>query len=357
MDAMTEPLVSILIPAYNAEKYIKATIRSALDQTWRKKEIIIVDDGSVDGTLQEARRFSSRKVRIESQANAGAAAARNKAYQLCNGDFVQWLDADDLLHPDKIALQMQAFAVRPNRRILLSSAWGYFYHRYYKAQFYPSALWCDLSPAEWMMRQMEQNLHMQTATWLVSRELTEAAGPWDPRMLVDDDGEYFCRVMRISEGIAFIPGSKTYYRRSGATGVSYIGRSGKKQDAQLLSMRLHIDCLRALEDSDRSRAACVQYIQNWLVHFYPARMDIVKQLGQMAKDLGGELSVPQLSWKYRYIEKAFGWNCASHAKLILPRIKENLISACDKALYRISPKLTPQSICQKSQELKIGRLS
>ena len=62
-------------------------------------------------------------------------------------------------------------------------------HRYSRTKFIPSALWCDLSPVEWLIRKMQLNLYMQTASWLVSRELAEAAAPWDGRLLGDDDGE------------------------------------------------------------------------------------------------------------------------------------------------------------------------
>src|SRR6267378_3785357 len=102
------PLVSILIPAYNAERWVDDTIRSALAQTWPRKEIIIVDDGSRDQTLSIARQFASKNVFIATQQNQGVCAARNKAIELCQGDYIQWLDADDLLGPDKIAKQMEA---------------------------------------------------------------------------------------------------------------------------------------------------------------------------------------------------------------------------------------------------------
>src|SRR5437773_11525221 len=100
------PLISILIPAYNAEPWIADTIRSALAQTWPRKEIVVVDDGSTDQTLAVARRFASKDVVVTTQENQGAAAARNSALSLCQGDYIQWLDADDLLSPEKVARQM-----------------------------------------------------------------------------------------------------------------------------------------------------------------------------------------------------------------------------------------------------------
>jgi len=80
-----KPLVSILIPAYNAEKWVGAAIASALGQTWRHKEIIVVDDGSTDRTLAVAREFESKGVCVMTQPNQGAAAARNKALSLRQG--------------------------------------------------------------------------------------------------------------------------------------------------------------------------------------------------------------------------------------------------------------------------------
>src|SRR5438094_7802858 len=144
------PLVSILIPAYNCERWIAETIKSALNQTWPRKEIIVVDDGSRDQTLATARRFASKTVAVISQENQGASAARNKALQLCQGDYIQWLDADDLFSPDKIAKQMEATGRCGSNRTLFSSPWGYFYYRIDKANFAPTSLWCDLSPVEWL---------------------------------------------------------------------------------------------------------------------------------------------------------------------------------------------------------------
>src|SRR5207248_8968504 len=102
-----KPLVSILIPAYNAEPWITDTIQSALAQTWMRKEIIIIDDGSTDQTLSIARQFASKTVSVIAQRNQGAAAARNKAFALSQGGYIQWLDADDLLSPDKIEAQVK----------------------------------------------------------------------------------------------------------------------------------------------------------------------------------------------------------------------------------------------------------
>ncbi len=227
-----KPLVSILIPAYNAQEWISDTLQSAVAQTWPRKEIIVVDDGSKDETVAVAHGFESAGVQVFSQENYGAAAARNTAFSFCHGDYVQWLDADDLLHPEKIALQMAALGERPNPRTVLSSGWGRFWYRSGRAQFVPTGLWCDLSASEWFLRYMENNIYMQTATRLVSREVTEAAGPWDTRLLGDDDGEYFSRVLLASDGTRFVPEAKVYYRTAGSSSLSYIERLQPEERAR-----------------------------------------------------------------------------------------------------------------------------
>jgi len=279
--------------------------------------------------------LKSKNVRIVTQPNQGADAARNKAFSLSTGDFIQWLDADDLLAPDKIAFQMEALDKCPRGRTLLSCAWGRFMYRYSRAEFVPTALWHDLSPSEWLMRQMENNVYMQTATWLVSRELTEAAGPWDTRLLGDDDGEYFSRVLLTSDGTHFVPNAKVYYRMTGSSSLSYIGNSDRKREAQWLSMVLHIDYLRSVEDNQRARAACLTYLQNWMVYFYPERSDLFEHAQKLAQELGGQLEVPRLSWKYSWIKTLFGWPLARRAQVVLPRLRWSLVRLWDKATCQI----------------------
>ena len=344
--AVEEPLVSILVPAFNAEESIAETLRSAIGQTWQRKEVIVVDDGSTDQTVAIARQFESSSVRVVTQVNQGAAAARNKAFSLSSGDYIQWLDADDLLAPDKIAKQIMMLEECRSKRTLLSSAWGVFMYRSYRAEFIPTALWCDLTPVEWLLRKMGQNLYMQTASWLVSRELTESAGKWDTRLLGDDDGEYFCRVLLASDGIKFTPDAKAYYRGPGLAfrSLSYIGRSNQKLEAHWLSMQLHIRYLRSMEDSDRVRAACLRYLQTSLIYFYPEKPEIVEHAEQMAKELGGQLGLPQLSWKYSWMRLLFGWNLAKNGQQVLLKSRWSMEKIWDRTLFRIENRRLPEDV-------------
>lgn len=333
------PLVSILIPAYNAEPWIAATLRSAITQSWEPKEIIVVDDGSTDRTLAIAQRFQSQCVRVVSQSNQGPSAARNSALALSKGDYIQWLDADDLLGPEKIMRQMEVIIKHRDDRLLLSGAWGHFMYRRHRATFVPTALWHDLSAIEWLLRKMEQNLYMANANWLVSRCLTQAAGPWDTRQERDNDGEYFCRVLLACSGVRFVPEAKVYYRRTGSTSVSNVGRSNAKLEATWQSLRLHIDYLRLLEDSPRTRMACVRLLQNWLIEFYPDRPDIVRQAEELAGACGGRLEVPKLSWKYAWAKALFGWQFAKHVQRYSRNLRWWTQSRWDKTLFLLGHRL------------------
>jgi hypothetical protein len=178
-----------------------------------------------------------------------------------------------------------------------------------------------------------KSLYMQTATWLVSRELTEAAGFWDTRLLGYDDNEYFCRFLLASEGARFLPDARVYYRSFGYGSLGYVGLSDEKIEAHWLSMHSQISRLQSVTDTTWSRAACVKYLQTWLHHFYPQRMDIVRIAEKMTMDLGGELEAPRLSWKYSWMETLFGLGLARRGQVSLRKARRQLKRIFDKALF------------------------
>ena len=99
-----------------------------------------------------------------------------------------------------------------DRRTLFSGQFGTFYYRTDKATFVETSLWRDLTPLDYFLYRFKDNACFQTAAWLVSRELTDAAGPWTDFDSPDDDGEYFCRVVTKSTAISFVPNARTLYR-------------------------------------------------------------------------------------------------------------------------------------------------
>lgn len=331
---MTE-LVSIIIPAYNAEKWIKDTIKSALSQTWPKKEIIIVDDGSSDNTLHVARQFESKLVKVITQRNMGACSARNKALSFAQGDYIQWLDADDLLAPDKISQQLKKSDSGQNALILLTSAYGKFFYRLEKAEFKPDALWQDLEPVEWLVIKLMQDAWMNPATWLVSRRLTELAGQWDERLLRDQDGEYFCRLVCASEKVKFVKEAKCFYRIGNIHGVS-MNEPRKIAGSYFLAASLCIYYLRSLENSERTRIACLKYLQNRFYDFYSDNYQFIERAHEIAQALGGTLSPPKLSWKYSLLRIIFGHKMVMYLKWVILKAKLLALNNWDRLLYNLS---------------------
>jgi glycosyltransferase involved in cell wall biosynthesis len=330
-----KPLVSILIPAYNAQEWIAYTLQSAVNQAWPRKEIIVVDDGSTDRTGDVARGFASQIVKVVSTENQGLSAAVNTAYGLCQGDYIQELDADDLLAPDKIEKQVAALRKTDGPRTLLSGPRGYFYYSTTRAWFPRTCLWEDLTPVEWLLRSMGQNLPMQNSTWLVSRELAEAAGPWDETLWYDQDGDYYSRVLAASVGTRFVAEARMFHRVIGTSQMSHVGNSDRKRESLLHSLRRHIQLLRSLEESERVRKACLAYLQTWYGHFYPDRPDLVAELQALAAQLHGRLEEPRLHWKYAWMKPVFGRKAAKWAERTIPNFKLSLLREWDKRMFKL----------------------
>ena len=117
---MTEaPLISTIIPLFNCEKYLGAAIESILAQNYQPMQIIVVDDGSTDGSAAVARGFS--QVEYHFQENAGVAAALNNGLSKANGEFIAFLDSDDLWTEGKLPRQLKAFADDPTLDMVMGS--------------------------------------------------------------------------------------------------------------------------------------------------------------------------------------------------------------------------------------------
>lgn len=338
-----QDLVSILIPAYNAEQWIGETIKSAVNQTWPNKEIIIVDDGSIDNTFKISNGFESGMVKVVRQPNGGACKARNKALSLAQGDYIQWLDSDDLLHPEKITHQLNGAERGQSSRILLTCAWGVFFFGHERAKMNPDSLWKDLAPADWIITKFMDRVWMNPTVWLVSRRLTELAGAWDPRLALsgDDDGEYVCRLVAASERVKFVHEAKCYYRNGVVGSLSWrMGESAARLESLWLAMNLSFSHLRSIEDSDRTRGACLHYLQSSMWRFYQEDQLFLERFHSLAKELGGTLKSPNISWKYYPIKQVFGWSAANKAMRNWRRMKAIAHKEVDRLLYNMSARRT-----------------
>lgn len=301
-------LVSILIPAFDAERWIAQAIRSALDQTWCWREIIVVNDGSEDATGKIAREFGSAGVRVIEQTNRGASTARNVAFRESQGAFIQYLDGDDLLHPAKIEVQMRRLA-REEPGFLASGAWARFRADPGTARFVPEPVWADLDGVGWLVASWTGGGMMHPAAWLVPRDVVERAGPWDETLTLNDDGEFFCRVLLASRGVRFCGEARTYYR-SRLQGSLSATRSRPAHLSAWRATEASVAHLLAREDSLRTRRAGADSFQRLAFQFYPDAVDLVRRAEHHARQLGGSTLDYDGGRIIRCLSKTVGWKVA-----------------------------------------------
>jgi len=307
------PLVSIIIPCHNAAPWLAETLESALGQTWPEKEIILIEDGSTDGSREIARSFETRGVRVLLQPNHGASAARNAGLAAAHGDYVQFLDADDLLAPDKIAVQMQRLTTTPPRYIA-SGAWTRFERDPGAAVFAPEPNWCDLSGLEFLLLHYEAGWMMLPASWLCPRAILDEAGPWDERLTLNDDGEYFARVMLAAAGILFCGGARSFYR-SGLRG----SLSRRKDVAALQSLWLstELNCSRLLAAAPgdpRARAAVANGWQRLAFEAYPMAPDLAADAELRCHGVGGSPFPMPAGPAFHRLARWTGWRVAKRLR-------------------------------------------
>ena len=293
-----KPLVSIIIPMYNSVKYIATSIESALNQTWPNKEIIVVDDGSTDNSLEIARAFETKgTVKVIAQQNSGSAAARNKGGKCSNGDYIQYLDADDLLAPDKIELQLNLLN-EVSEGLVSSCSWGMFDEQPADAVFLKQQVWKDMLPVEWLTTAWSGGGMMQTACWLTPRSLIEEAGPWNEsfKQNPNDDGEFFCRVLLKSKGVRYCEEAKVFYRTHPGERVST--KNSRQAVQSLLSTCLSYEQhIKHHEVSPRVIHALVENYASFMYRYYNTYPDLAAIAEQQIRLLGVK-KIPSTGGRY-----------------------------------------------------------
>ncbi len=253
------PLVSIIIPAYNAAAFITETVSSALNQTWSEKEIIIVDDGSEDDTIEIVERMQQPALRLIRQENEGAAGARNVGLNAAAGAYIQFLDADDVMSPTKIEAQLRGLQFATPRSVA-SCAWAHFETDLAHAEYEPEPVWTIEDPIEWLVRSLSGEGMMQPAAWLTPRSVIDDAGLWNESLSLHDDGEFFTRVLLNADRNVFVPDATVYYR----TVPESLSRQRSRQaieSAFEVCLARHRLLLAARNDELSRKAIATQYAQ------------------------------------------------------------------------------------------------
>ena len=307
------PRVSIVIPCRNGAAWLGEAIESCLGQSWANRQIIVVDNGSTDGSLDLAKRYEARAVSVIECGRAGASAARNVGLKQADGDLIQFLDADDILDTDKIRRQVERLNAAPAATVA-SGAWVRFAHDPSEAVFAPEAVWRDFAPEDFLIASWLGGGMMPNFSWLTPRAVIERAGPWNETLSVYDDGEFFCRVVLASSGIAFCADARGYYRSAGAPTLS------KRRDSAALASAftaVDLSCRHLLQRCNSAAAlkACATHYQRFAYDAYPRAAELVAQAEKRAAELGGSELRAGGGPAFQMLARALGWKLSKRAQL------------------------------------------
>ena len=324
-----KPLVSILIPCFNAEPYLAATLESILAQTWSNIEIIVVNDGSTDGSALVLKTFASRGVKIIHCALGSAAKARNRAFQECTGAYIKFFDADDLLSPETI--ERQIMRLEKDQSSVASSEWGRFYHNDLSSfQLSEQSVWRDMDGRDWLVDAWKlAEPMMQPGLYLIPRALLERTGLWDERLTLIDDFEFFARVLCHANKVRFTPGARLFYR------------SGLKNSLSQRTSRLAVESayhslldgtaslLRYRADKE-ARLSCANVLQNFVYTYYPDHGDLLRDMSMRVLSLGGTDLAPSGPPNFHRLRRFMGWKLARRVQRFAYRHGYILSKVCGR---------------------------
>jgi glycosyltransferase involved in cell wall biosynthesis len=282
---MKYPLVSILIPLYNSEKYIAETLISAINLSWPKKEIIVVDDGSTDKSYEIAKRYESEILKVYRQDNKGACLARNKAFELSTGDYIQYLDADDLLSPNKIEEQMKLFKEYGDD-IITSCSWTRFHTSVDNLKIKKQKIDKDYpNPVDWLIDSWNGGGMAAQHCWLIPRIIILKAGNWNIKLRKNQDGEFLSRILIHSRSIKYCSNTIVYYRNSpGSVSNTYnFDVVSSILDSYIIYEQNLIDYIKS---NINLRESLAKLYSNLFAYIYPSYPVLLKKTEERVKQLG-----------------------------------------------------------------------
>jgi glycosyltransferase involved in cell wall biosynthesis len=282
---MQGPLVSVIIPVFNSENYLKQSIDSVLRQTYSPIEIIAVNDGSTDGSeaILKTEFGDNKNVKIITTENEGQSAACNLGFAQSKGDYIKFLDSDDLISPNFIENQMRLLSGSDD--VISSASWGRFYNNDLQTfKLNTESVWRDLKPIDWIVEALENGTNMmQCALWLIPRKILMKSGLWNEELSLNNDFDFIIRVLLASSEIRFSRESILYYR-SGLPNSLSQRKSKSAWLSGITSNLLGTESILTFENSPRTRHACGKNLCYWLFHTYYVHRDLGKLVEKKIND-------------------------------------------------------------------------
>lgn len=287
---MHNPLVSILIPLYNAEQYIEETITKALEQTYSNIELIIVDDHSTDNSLKIAQKYASEKVHIYCNPKKGGNSARNYAFEKCNGEYIKFMDADDYCTNDIIEKQMERMLKDGDENTLVFSP---------VKMLYPDGH-LFLPPRE-IDKDYRPGIELLIDIWrgkgwncphchLMHRNLFVKSKGWDEAIIKNQDGEFFARIASKANKALCVPEEYAIWRQT-EIGVS-TKRSIEAHTSMIQSYAIISKLILDYNNSIEYRQICAKYIGSFVYANYPQISSIMPMIYNILKDIKQPLILP-----------------------------------------------------------------
>ena len=300
-------LVSILIPCFNAERWVAQAIQSALDQTWPEKEVIVVDDGSQDGSLDVIRSFGER-IHWETGPNRGGGAARNRLLELAHGEWLQYLDADDYLLPLKIERQMMFLQENPACDVVYSPILLVNWSEAGTCQEIleirePHDPWILL--ARWWLP--------QTGAPLWRRQVLIDVGGWKPGQPCCQEHELYLRLLQSGARFCYFGESHAAYRH-----WSEDGTVSRRDGPEVRRRRLEIkermeEFLRSKGEITHSRLQALNQARFEIARgaWLDDRKEAVAIMRTIKERQPGFIPEPPAARaRYRWVYRAFGFEAA-----------------------------------------------
>ena len=272
--------VSIIIPAYNASLYISETLDATLQQTYKNIEIIIVDDSSTDDTWSIISNYSIRfpnLIKVFKNKRKGACAARNYGFELSSGDYIQYLDADDILSENKLSTEVELLMSFKDSQSIALSRWYHFDNVIEDYKVNNQLVYRDYSPAYKILIDMWTEGEMiQTSCWLTPRTIIESIEGWneDFKSNPTDDSEFFTRVVLKSSKIIFDNTGIVYYRRPKSENLSQTYNNDAIKS--ILNTYISYELILDLDNSERVKIALANNYLNFIYQFYARHLELLE---------------------------------------------------------------------------------
>ncbi len=316
-------MVSILIPLYNSQEFIAETIESCLNQAYSNIEIIIVDDGSTDSSARIVQEYAHKykNIKFYCQNNAGAPRARNLAFEKSKGEYIQYLDADDLMSENKISAQIEiakTYNYAPD--IIFSSKFSYFKKSIEDAKYFKQTIDKSYrSGMDWLRDSWSGGGFGVVMGWLTHRKLIQKAGKWDETLKKNQDGEFFSRVLLNAKRVIMTDNTMVYYRRTGSHSIS-ASRSEEAIYSVLQSLKKYEKNIEKFNNKQLNEALAIMYA-NFVKEHYGIHTHIVKEAEKEIEKLGFDINKLPYRGKFGYLVSGMGFHNAVKIYRVLKRSK------------------------------------